>query len=147
MKRPLQITPFLFAGIKRSYRRALFGKHSTVIICAGISMRQPQNRDGLRAPFQKWRVFIVILAICGLTISLATRTFRLKIHQSVSVTSGDAQAKRQHLDRDAARWAPPVPVFTVLQVPTFYPFVAPAGPPIASTLFDESLFDRPPPSC
>jgi hypothetical protein len=109
-------------------------------------MEQLQNRYGLMAALQKWRVFIIVLAICGLTISVATRTFRLKIHDSASVTSGDAQAKRQHLDRDAARWAPPVPVFTVLQVPTFYPFVAPAGPPIPSTLFDESLFTRPPPS-
>jgi hypothetical protein len=110
-------------------------------------MEQLQNRYGLTAVFQKWRVFIIVLAICGLTVSVATRTFRLKIHHSVSVTSGDAQAKRQHLDRDATRWAPPVPVFTVLPIATFYPFVAPAGPPIPSTLFDQSLFNRPPPSC
>ena len=95
-----------------------------------------------------WRVFIVVmLAICGLTVSLATRTFRLKVSHTISVTSGDAQAMRQHMDRDAARWVPPVPVFTVLYVPTFYPYVAPAGPPLASVLFDKSLYNRPPPSC
>jgi hypothetical protein len=109
-------------------------------------MQHPQTRCGLTTAFQKWRVFIIVLAICGLTVSVATRTFRLKIHHGVSITSGDAQAKRQHLNRDAARWAPPVPVFTALSMPTFYPFVAPAGPPIPSTLFDESLFTRPPPS-
>jgi len=96
---------------------------------------------------QRWRVFIIILAICGLTVSLATRTFRLRITVGVSVTSGDAQAMRQHLDKDAARWVPPVPIFAALQLPTFYPYVAPAGPPLASVLFDESLYNRPPPSC
>jgi hypothetical protein len=110
-------------------------------------MEQPQNRYGLTAASQRWRVFIIVLAICGLTVSLATRTFRLKIRHSVSVTSGDVQAMRQHMNRDAAHWVPPVPVFTVLQVPTFYPYVAPAGPAIARTLFEENLFNRPPPSC
>jgi len=96
---------------------------------------------------QAWRFFIIVLAICGLTLSLATRTFRLKIAHGISVTSGDAQGMRQHLDKDAAHWVPPVPTYTALQLPTFYPYVAPAGPPLASVLFDESLYNRPPPSC
>jgi len=91
------------------------------------------------------RVFIIVLAICGLTFSLATRTFRLKIAHGVSVTSVDAQAMRQHMDRDATHWLPPVPVLTVLQLPTFYPYVAPAGPPLAIVLFDKNLYNRPPP--
>jgi len=108
-------------------------------------MGRPHNRSGLMNATQRWRVFIVVLAICGLTVSLATRTFRLKIHASVSVTSGDAQAMRQHLDRDGARWVPPLPFSTALRVPTFYPYIAPAGPPLASVLFDTSLYNRPPP--
>lgn len=111
-------------------------------------MGQSYNRYRLASTSQRWRVFIIIvLAVCGLTVSLATRTFRLKISNSVSVVSGDAQATRQHMDRDAAQWAPPVPLFTTLQVPTFYLYVAPAGPPLASVLFDNSLYNRPPPSC
>lgn len=106
-----------------------------------------QNRGGAANPFSRWRVLLIILAICGLTVSLATRTFRLKTPHGISVTSGEAQAKRQHMDRDAARWVPPVPIFAILQVPTFYPYAAPAGPPLASVLFDESLYNRPPPSC
>lgn len=96
--------------------------------------------------WQGWRVCIIVLAICSLTVSLATRTFRLKIPQGISVTSGVAHAMRQHIDRDAVGWVPPVPILANLQAPTFYPYVAPAGPPLASLLFGESLYNRPPPA-
>jgi hypothetical protein len=95
----------------------------------------------------RWYVLVVILAICGLSVSLATRTFRLMIPPGVTAQSADSHAMRQHLDRDAAQWAPPVPAFTTLQVPVFYPRVAPAGPPIPGVFFDESFSNRPPPSC
>jgi hypothetical protein len=95
----------------------------------------------------RWHVFVIALAICGLTVSLATRTFRLTFPQTPTAQSKVAQATRQHLDRDASTWVPPVPILTALQAPVFYPRVAPAGPPIPSVLFDESLSNRPPPSC
>jgi len=82
-----------------------------------------------------------------LVVSLATRTFRLTIPHDVTIQAGAAQAMRQHLDRDAAQWVPPVPVSTALQAPRFYPQVAPAGPPLGVLLLDESLYKRPPPSC
>jgi hypothetical protein len=117
------------------------------IISTGISMGQPGHRRGVTSACQGRWVFVIVLAICGLTVSLATRTFRLKIPHRVSVISGDAQAMRQHMDRDAEGWAPPVPLVTAFEVATFYPYVAPAGPPLASVLFDETLYNRPPPSC
>jgi hypothetical protein len=95
----------------------------------------------------RWLVLVVVLAICGLTVSLATRTFRLTIPHVVTAQNANSHAIRQHMDRDAAQWAPPVPILSPLQVPVFYPRVAPAGPPIPSLLFDESLSNRPPPSC
>jgi hypothetical protein len=100
-----------------------------------------------RHQYLRWPVLVVVLAICGLTVSLATRTFRLTIPHAVTVKSNATQAMRQHLDRDAVRWVPPFPVLTTLQAPTFYPHMAPAGPPLPGTLFDESLYNRPPPSC
>jgi hypothetical protein len=105
--------------------------------------------DHMRLPlrFLDWRILVVSLAICALTVSLATRTFRLTFPHSSTVQSGAAQAMRQHLDRDAANWVPPVLVFTTLQAPQFYPRFAPAGPPLPTVLFDESLSNRPPPSC
>lgn len=93
----------------------------------------------------RWYVIVIVLAICGLTVSLSTRTFRLT--SSRSLTGQSAQAIRQHMDRDAANWTSPVPVSTTLPVPVFYPRFAPAGPPMPSVFFDESLSNRPPPSC
>jgi hypothetical protein len=98
-------------------------------------------------PHPRWYVLVIILAICGLTVSLATRTFRLTTPHAVTAQSVDSHAMRQHMDCDGAQWAPPVPILTTLQAPVFYPRVAPAGPPIPSVLFDESLSNRPPPSC
>ena len=104
-------------------------------------LRLPQYRH------PRWSFVVIVLAICALTVSLATRTFRLTIPDTVAAQSADSHAVRQHMDRDAAPWAPQVPIMSALQVPEFCPRVAPAGPPIPSVLFDENLSNRPPPSC
>ncbi len=104
---------------------------------------QPQDQQ-----HRAWRVLVIVLAIGALTCSLATRTFRLTDSQGINARSADAQAMRQHLDRDAAKWTNPVPVHTTLVVVTFYPRIAPAGPPMPNVPFDdEHLYNRPPPSC
>lgn len=110
-------------------------------------MGQPHHQSRPTRAAHLWRVVLIAVAICALTVSLATRTFRLEIMHGVSVSSGDAHAMRQHMDRDGAHWVPPVAVLTVLEVPAFYPYAAPAGPPLATVLFDNSLYNRPPPSC
>jgi hypothetical protein len=109
-------------------------------------MSQPRNLRGTFDRPPAWHVLVVVLAILALTVSLATRTFRLTIPHAVTVYDGSAQATRQHMDRDAASWIPPVPVLTTLQAPVFYPNVAPAGPPLPKLLFEEGLYNRPPPS-
>jgi hypothetical protein len=90
---------------------------------------------------------LVGVLMFSLVVTLATRTFHLSIPHGVTVRSGAAQAMRQHLDRDAAPWVPPTPFFTNLEAPAFYPHVAPAGSPLGVLLLDESLYNRPPPSC
>ena len=67
--------------------------------------------EALRFPNRlhpRWQVLVIVLAICGLTVSLATRTFRLTIPNGVTAQSADSQAMRQHMARDAAQWTPPV---------------------------------------
>ena len=95
---------------------------------------------------RRWHAFVIAVAIAALACSLATRTFRLKASQSLSVQSAAAQAMRQHLDRDAVRWLPPLPVSVVIDAPAFYPRIAPAGPPIKGLPFHSPLYDRPPPT-
>ena len=92
-----------------------------------------------------WCRLVIVLAVAGLICSLATRTFRLSTEQHASVKSGAAQGMRQHLDRDATRWVPPTRTLVILEAPTFYPRVAPAGPPVRGLILEESLYNRPPP--
>lgn len=103
-----------------------------------------ENYVGKRV-FRRWEVAVVVLAICGLTVSLGTRTFRTRSSTGTIVKSIAQQPVRQHMDSDAAKWVPPVSSFTVLEVPVFYPRFAPAGPPLPRLYYKESLFDRPPP--
>jgi len=103
-----------------------------------------ENHSGKRV-LRRWEVAVVVLAICGLTVSLATRTFRARFSTGVVVKSITGQPVRQHMDSDAAKWVPPVPTLTVLEVPVFYPRFAPAGPPLPRLYFEESLSNRPPP--
>jgi hypothetical protein len=110
-------------------------------------MEKPDKTDvAVRSvPWWRWALFLVV--VFALVTSLATRTFRLTFPHGVTVKSGAAQAMRQHLNRDAARFAPPARIVSALPAPSFYPYVAPAGLPLAVLLLDESLSNRPPPSC
>jgi len=94
------------------------------------------------------RLLLILLAVLSLSTSLATRVFNYSASgTSITVRSSLPQAMRQHLDRDAATWGRPAVSFSMLEAPTFYPRFAPAGPPLPAVLFDESLSNRPPPSC
>lgn len=85
--------------------------------------------------------------ILALTVSLATRVFHTTLSSGVSVQSHSRQAKRQHMDKDAASWVPPISYDAGYGPVSFYPRIAPAGPPLPSLQFDERLYNRPPPSC
>ena len=103
-----------------------------------------ENHLGKRV-LRRWEVAVVVLAICGLTVSVATRTFRTRTSTGTIVKSITEQPVRQHMDSDAAKWVPPVSTVTVLEVPVFYPRFAPAGPPLPRLYYEESLSNRPPP--
>jgi hypothetical protein len=104
------------------------------------------NHDGAKRQRIAWCLVLIVVAIAGLSCSLVTRTFRLTTSNGITVHSGEAQGMRQHLDRDAVRWVPPVPTLVGLQAPTFYPRIAPAGPPVPGLVLEEPLYNRPPPS-
>jgi hypothetical protein len=93
---------------------------------------------------------VILLAVCSLIVNVATRYSSPGSSGSAGVktvqTRASVEAKRQHLAKDAANWLPPVICFTVLQSPSSYPRIAPAGPPIAGLVLEESLYNRPPPA-
>jgi hypothetical protein len=95
-----------------------------------------------------WRRAFLYVVMLSLVVSLATRTFHQTVPQGVVAHANTAQAVRQHMVRDAARWVPPIFIYTTQQAPVFYPRVAPAGPPLPTLLLiEESLYNRPPPAC
>jgi len=111
-------------------------------------MKKTGKTDILCGPGLSLRGALITIVMLSLVVSLATRTFHQTIPQGVTAHANTAQAMRQHMVRDAARWVPPVFVYTAQQAPVFYPHVAPAGPPIPTLLLsEESLYNRPPPSC
>lgn len=93
---------------------------------------------------------VVLVAVCALIVSVATRYSSTCEASSIAVKAGQihtsAEAKRQRLAKDAIGWNPPVIQFSVLQSPSSYPRIAPAGPPIPGLVLEESLYNRPPPS-
>jgi hypothetical protein len=97
-----------------------------------------------------WCAAVILVAVCSLIVSVATRYSYTGDASSTTVKAAQIhtspEAKRQRLAKDAADWMPPVIYFSVLQSPSSYPRIAPAGPPVPGLLFEESLYNRPPPS-
>jgi hypothetical protein len=106
-----------------------------------------ETRDVSLCPAPRWRLVLVSVIMFSLAVTLATRTFHDTTSLSTAVQSSSLQAVRQHMDRDAVRWTAPVATVAVAQAPTFYPRVAPAGPPLPTLFLEENLYNRPPPAC
>jgi hypothetical protein len=93
---------------------------------------------------------IVLVAVCSLTVSLATRYYSPSDNSSPIVkafqSSVAPDTKRQRLTKNAANWMPPILSFTVFQIPSSYYGIVPPRPPVRSFICDKSLYNRPPPA-
>jgi len=102
-----------------------------------------------------WRrsccAIVVFLAVTSLAVSVATRYCAPQSSSACAVRTLHKhplpEQSRQRLTKNAANWIPQVVRSGILQAPTSYPRIAPAGPPIPSVLLETSLYNRPPPSC
>lgn len=110
-----------------------------------VRMAKRQNSRSSNRPTTYY--LLIILSVFSLTGSLVTRTFHLKASYGTTAQSNAPHAVRQHLNRDAIRWAAPVPKFTLLHASAFHSHVATTGSPLPSSILDENLYNRPPPSC
>jgi hypothetical protein len=112
-----------------------------------VMLSLTNRRDGRCA---RWCALVVMLAVCSLAISVATRynssegssrsTSKSLHKQSIEEPS------RQRLTKNAAQWIPPVVVAAILYVPTSDSRVAVARPEIPNCSFCSNLYYRPPPS-
>jgi hypothetical protein len=89
---------------------------------------------------------LIGLVLLSLIICLATR-FDAGTQSKTWVQSSASQAMRQHMSQDGFTWTSPVLQLALRQAPTFYPRVAPAGPPLSNLFLEPKLYNRPPPGC
>lgn len=110
-----------------------------------VRMAKRQNSRSSNRPTTYY--LLIVLSVFSLTGSLVTRTFRLNASYGTTAQSNAPHAVRQHLDRDAIRWVGPVPTFTPLHASTFHSCMATTWSHLPSSILDENLYNRPPPSC
>lgn len=139
-------------GYPRNARRHLLaGAPSFMLQSVGLvkrEMLQLTKLEGSRS--RGWSALVVLLVVCSLTASVATRYSFFRGSSDDTVTKVQKhmspEPSRQRLMKNAATWIPPVVVSAVLEAPSSYPRIAPAGPPIPSLFFEKSLYNRPPPA-
>jgi hypothetical protein len=95
----------------------------------------------------RWREWLMLLCILSLTTSLATRYVHISPTETfTTVKAGSSDSQRQRLHKNAFQWTAPVDEFTAF-VSLISPHrPEPPQPPLVVHL-DESLYNRPPPSC
>ncbi len=102
-----------------------------------------------RQRHRTWCALVVLAAVCSLTVSVATRYSSPDTPSSSTMktvhTHTAPDVKRQRLAKNAANWLPLLVCFDGLRVPSSYPRIARAGRPAPSPLFEQNLYNRPPP--
>ncbi len=111
-------------------------------------MSLPEHFD--MRPRHNWCAAVVLVAICALTISLATR-YGSPVGSSVSsirsvVKHSSTNGQRQRLAKDAENWIAPGLGSAVLQATTSCQRTVPVAPLIPNLLLADALYNRPPPS-
>lgn len=123
------------------------GYSSVMLRIARLAMLRLTNMENLGR--KRWCTAIVLLAVCALTVSVATRYSVWP--GAIEKTHTTVQADRswtglQRLLNNAATWMPPLVEAEIFHDPGCYPHVAESGPRIASVLLEKNLYNRPPPS-
>ena len=117
---------------------------------------RPSDKQGMLSPTNhetgrcaRWCAGVVLLAVCALTISVATRYGSPESSDLLSTHTvhkhSAPESGRQRLSNNAANWIPPVVEAAVLQSPTAYARVVPAEPSLLKLFPESSLYNRPPP--
>ena len=94
-------------------------------------------------------IAVVLLAICSLTLSLATR-FTVVGPESEKVTTvkfHPPDAKKQHLLSNALQWTAPASSFTLFQPPRTSVLTTSIVIPATNLSTESWRYNRPPPSC
>lgn len=97
-------------------------------------------------PQQPWRRIVVLVAICAMVVTLATRTFHMAGADQALAKSADGNPIRQNVDNDVFEWLPPVAHFVIYLLPVAAPHAPPDLTPVLTVDLEDCLYNRPPPS-
>ncbi len=100
---------------------------------------------------RRWCTAIVLLAVCALTLSVATRYGNPEIApdqtRTVAVNDQAWTPGLQRLLNNATTWIPPLIIAVLFQDPGYCPQISqPPTPVVSSVLLERNLYNRPPPS-
>jgi hypothetical protein len=98
---------------------------------------------------QKWRSVLILLAICSLTVSLATRFWvpsSPPSHAARSVDQRSVEPKRQNLDRSSTQLVAQSTDFDIIELTAFNTRLMPSQPRLPKAVVSDGLYNRPPPS-
>jgi hypothetical protein len=115
-----------------------------------MAFRAMLRLTNLGSPGRKrWCTAIVLVAICALTVSVATR-YGSAGSGDDSVTTVQKNSSwepgLQRLLDNAGTWTPPIVGDAVFYTPAHYQHVAPSDPTVSSVVLEKNLYNRPPPA-
>lgn len=92
---------------------------------------------------------VAVLAVCALTVKLTTRFEAFDSAATPGIVTVQQHTSpapnRQRLMGTATAWSAPIVRVSLLDSTSSYTRIAPAGPPVPSAIFEQSLYNRPPP--
>lgn len=127
----------------------LVAEHTTIMLrIARVAMLRLTNLG--RPGAKRWCTALVLVAVCALTIYVATRYDRC-VHVSdrnhtVVASPETFTPGLQRLLNNAATWIPPLVCAAIFDDRGYYSQPSQPDPKISSALLERSLFYRPPPS-
>lgn len=135
----------------RHRRACLIGDTSSYMLENSVNIKRmlhPTNLNG--SGIKRWWALMVLLAVCSLAVSVATRYTSAPADPDGATTTVRNHAApepgRQRLLQNAATWIPPFICSIVFDVPLSYSRVVPARPRVPNILLEDNLYNRPPPS-
>jgi hypothetical protein len=115
----------------------------------GLKMAMPEHSRARVSFAARCRIAVILLAICSLTVSLATRYALLgpEVQNVAAVKSQSPDAHRQRLLSNAFQWTAPASSFALFQPPRSAVFAVSVVVPSPNLSSESWLYNRPPPSC
>lgn len=104
---------------------------------------------GARVRQSRWRTLLILLAICCIAFSVATRYVVVGSNSAETscVKCQSLDAKRQHLLSDGLQWTAPAAILVFFVAPKPSARIIQTALPFHELYSEDWLYNRPPPSC